>query len=187
MTRWTGPGLANARVQPEVADQFAGAREAMDVADRRDQRARGDHADAGNRHNGGRPCSRRINTAWISFIARVRAHTSWLRRASLRRIARVHSPGIHTASSSPAASSLASVRASKRSNFARARLMPVSWGDPRQPQVGPVQRPGRSSHQGPRRLASRLRRARWRCATCPSRRRLRRSCRRRASALPRRG
>ena len=77
---------------------------------------------------GGRPLSRRINTEWISFLARVRARTSWLRRASRRRIARVHSSGIQTASSSPAASSLASARASKRSVFARARLMPVSCG-----------------------------------------------------------
>jgi hypothetical protein len=61
-------------------------------------------------------------------LARVRARTSWLRRASRRRIARVHSSGIPTASSSPAASSLASVRASRRSVFARARLMPVSCG-----------------------------------------------------------
>ena len=77
---------------------------------------------------GGRPFSRRISTAWISFLARVRARTSWLRRASRRRIARVHSSGIHTASSSPAASSFASVRASSRSVFARARAIPVSCG-----------------------------------------------------------
>ena len=44
------PGLADARVQPEIADQLAGAREATDVADRRDQRARRDRADAGDRH-----------------------------------------------------------------------------------------------------------------------------------------
>jgi hypothetical protein len=77
---------------------------------------------------GGRPASRRINTAWISFFARVRARTSWLRRDSRRRIARHHSSGSQTASSSPAANSLASVRASSRSVFARARPIPVSCG-----------------------------------------------------------
>ena len=77
---------------------------------------------------GGRPISRRISTAWISFFARVRALTSWPRRASRRRIARVCSSGIQTASSDPAASSFASVRASSRSVFARAWRMPVSRG-----------------------------------------------------------
>ena len=57
--------------------------------------------------------------------ARARAGS---RRANRRRIARVHSSGIHTASSSPAASSLANARASSRSVFARARLIPVSCG-----------------------------------------------------------
>ena len=77
---------------------------------------------------GGRPFSRRISTAWISFFARVRERTSWLRCDNRRRIARVHSSGTHTASSSPAASSLASVRASRRSVFARARPTAVSCG-----------------------------------------------------------
>ena len=78
---------------------------------------------------GGRPFRRRINTAWISFFTRVRARTSCARRASRRRITRVRSSGIHTPSSSPAASSLASVRASSRSVFARAWRIPVSLGE----------------------------------------------------------
>jgi hypothetical protein len=77
---------------------------------------------------GGRPTSWRINTAWISFFARERALTSRPRRASRRRITHVPRSGIQTASSDPAASSLASVRASSRSVFARARRMPVSLG-----------------------------------------------------------
>jgi hypothetical protein len=60
-------------------------------------------------------------------LARVRARTSWLRRANLRRIARVHSSGIHRIELA-GGEQLASVRASKRSVFARARLMPVLRG-----------------------------------------------------------
>ena len=69
---------------------------------------------------GTRPTSRRISAAWISFFARERALTSWPRRDRRRRITQVARSGIHTASSDPAASSLASVRASSRSVFARA-------------------------------------------------------------------
>ena len=69
---------------------------------------------------GGRPSSRRISTAWISFFARERERTNCSRRARRRRITRQRSSGDHTASSSPAANSLASVRASSRSVFARA-------------------------------------------------------------------
>jgi hypothetical protein len=135
VARGPGPGLANARVQAEVADELARAAQATDVADRRDERARGDRADARDSHQpqhlglaqrltgdrcvqcrdlrieevdvpqapgdrlalvggqlqlrqppatthantsvtGGRPCKRRISTAWISFFARVRARTS---------------------------------------------------------------------------------------------------------------
>ena len=68
----------------------------------------------------GRPFSRRIKIAWISFFTRVRASTNCDRRASRRRITRVRSSGIHTLSNDPAANSLASVRASRRSVFARA-------------------------------------------------------------------
>ena len=78
---------------------------------------------------GARPFSRRINTAWTSFFARERALTSCWRRARRRRIRDTHSGGTHTASSSPVHSSFASVRASSRSVFARAWLMPVSPGD----------------------------------------------------------
>ena len=78
---------------------------------------------------GGRPLSRRISTAWISFLDPERAHTSCWRRARRRRIRATHSGGIHTASSSPVHSSLASVRASSRSVFARACEMPVSPGE----------------------------------------------------------
>ena len=78
--------------------------------------------------NGGRPTSWRIRTAWISFFARVRALTSWPRRASRRRITHVARSGIQTASSDPAANSLASVRASSRSVLARAWRIPVSDG-----------------------------------------------------------
>jgi len=73
--------------------------------------------------------SRRIRIAWISFLALVRARTSCDRRASRRRIARVRSSGIHTLSNDPAASSLASVRASRRSVLARAWRIPVSLGE----------------------------------------------------------
>jgi hypothetical protein len=69
---------------------------------------------------GGLPCRRRISTAWISFFARERERTNCSRRASRRRITRQPSSGIQTASSSPAANSRASVRASSRSVFARA-------------------------------------------------------------------
>jgi hypothetical protein len=62
----------------------------------------------------------RISIPSISFFARVRERTSWLRRDGLRRIRRVHSSGSQTASSSPAASRLASVRASSRPVLARA-------------------------------------------------------------------
>jgi hypothetical protein len=78
--------------------------------------------------NGGRPTSRRISTAWISLFARRVARTNCSRRASLRRNVRVSSSGIHTDSSSPAHRSLASVRASNRSVFARACVIPVSPG-----------------------------------------------------------
>jgi hypothetical protein len=78
---------------------------------------------------GGRLVSVRSGTAWISFFARVRARTSCERRASRRRIALIRSSGIQTASSEPAQSSFASVRASRRSVFARAWRMPVSDGE----------------------------------------------------------
>ena len=77
---------------------------------------------------GGLPFNRRISTAWISFLARDRERTSCSRRASRRRITRQRSSGIHTASSSPAHNNLASVRASRRSVFARAWRIPVSSG-----------------------------------------------------------
>ena len=78
---------------------------------------------------GGRPFRRRISTAWISFLTRERARTSCSRRARRRRMRPIHSGGTHTASSSPVHRSLASVRASSRSVFARAWLMPVSPGE----------------------------------------------------------
>jgi hypothetical protein len=59
-----------------------------------------------NRRRSLRP---RINTAWISFLTRERARTSWARRASRRRIMRTRSSGVQTPSSSPVHSSLASV------------------------------------------------------------------------------
>ena len=62
-------------------------------------------------------------------MARERARTSCPRRDSRRRILAIHSGGIHTASSSPVHNSLASVRASSRSVFARACEMPVSPGE----------------------------------------------------------
>jgi hypothetical protein len=68
----------------------------------------------------GRPFRRRIKIAWTSFFTRVRASTNCERRDSRRRITRVRSSGIQTLSSEPAANSLASVRASRRSVFARA-------------------------------------------------------------------
>ena len=61
-------------------------------------------------------------------MARLRAHTSCERRDRRRRIIHVHRSGIHTPSSDPAANSLASVLASRRSVFARAWRMPVSVG-----------------------------------------------------------
>ena len=64
---------------------------------------------------GGRPLSVRISTAWTSFLARVRWRTSCARRARRRRSARVCSSGSQQPCSSPAASSRASVRASRRS------------------------------------------------------------------------
>ena len=77
----------------------------------------------------GASISRRISTAWISFLAlRFERQTSCARRASRRRIARVRSSGIQTASSDPAASNRANVRASSRSVFARAWRIPVSRG-----------------------------------------------------------
>ena len=79
--------------------------------------------------NGGRPISWRINIAWISFFARVRARISCSRRDSRRRSTRVSSSGIHTASSSPDHNSLANVLASNRSVFARACVIPVSPGE----------------------------------------------------------
>jgi hypothetical protein len=78
--------------------------------------------------HGGLPCRRRCSTAWISFFARDRERTSCSRRASRRRSTRQRSSGIHTDSSSPDHNSLASVRASSRSVFARARVIPVSSG-----------------------------------------------------------
>src|ERR1035437_4697953 len=79
--------------------------------------------------NGGRPVSWRINIAWISFFARVRARISCSRRDRRWRNTRVSSSGIHTASSSPDHNSLANVLASKRSVFARACVIPVSPGE----------------------------------------------------------
>ena len=78
--------------------------------------------------HGGLPCRRRCSTAWISFFARERACTSCSRRASRRRSTRQRSSGIHTDSSSPDHNSLANVRASSRSVFARACVIPVSSG-----------------------------------------------------------
>jgi hypothetical protein len=75
------------------------------------------------------PFRQRISTAWISFFARERARTSCARRPNRRRNTRVRSSGTHTASSSPAHNSLASVRASSLSVFARAWRIPVSAGD----------------------------------------------------------
>ena len=77
---------------------------------------------------GGRPTSWRISTAWISFFARCAPAPAAPRRDSRRRITHVARSGIQTASSDPAASSLASVRASRRSVFARAWRIPVSDG-----------------------------------------------------------
>ena len=79
--------------------------------------------------HGGRPCSRRCSTAWISFFDRDRERTSCSRRANRRRITRQRSSGIHTDSSSPRESNVASVRASSRSVFARACTIPVSSGE----------------------------------------------------------
>ena len=62
-------------------------------------------------------------------MARERARTSCARRANRRRITRTRSSGAQTPSSSPAHSSLAKVRASSRSVFARAWRMPVSFGE----------------------------------------------------------
>jgi Transposase, Mutator family len=62
----------------------------------------------------------------LAGLARARALTSRSRRDNRRRIARDHSSGIQTASSSPAANSLASVPASSRSVLALARPIPVS-------------------------------------------------------------
>jgi hypothetical protein len=78
--------------------------------------------------HGGLPCSVRINTACTSFFARVRARTSCSRRSSRRRSTRTRSSGVHTASSSPFHSRVASVRASILSVFARACAIPVSSG-----------------------------------------------------------
>jgi hypothetical protein len=61
-------------------------------------------------------------------LVRERALTSWPRRDSRRRITQVSRSGTQTGSSSPAASSFASVRASRRSVFARAWRIPVSPG-----------------------------------------------------------
>jgi hypothetical protein len=79
--------------------------------------------------HGGLACRRRCNDAWISFLARLRERTSCSRRESRRRRTRQRSSGIHTASSSPFHSRLASVRASSLSVFARALTIPVSSGD----------------------------------------------------------
>jgi hypothetical protein len=78
--------------------------------------------------HGGLPCRRRCSTAWISFFARVLERTSCSRGASRRRNTRQRSSGIHTDSSSPDHNSLANVRASSRSVFARACVIPVSSG-----------------------------------------------------------
>jgi len=85
--------------------------------------------DAEQIRDGGFPFRRRIKTAWISFLARVRARTSCSRRDSRRRSTLVRSSGLQTASSSPPHNSLASVRASSRSVLARACRIPVSFGD----------------------------------------------------------
>jgi hypothetical protein len=61
-------------------------------------------------------------------LARQRALTSWPRRDRRRRITQMSRPGIQTASSEPAANSLASVLASSRSVFALARRIPVRTG-----------------------------------------------------------
>ena len=60
--------------------------------------------------------------------ARARAHQLDSRRPSRRRNTRQRSSGIHTDSSSPDHNNCASVRASSRSVFARARVMPVTSG-----------------------------------------------------------
>ena len=67
---------------------------------------------------GGRSQRLRASTPCASFFARVRARTSRSRRLVSRRSVRVRSSGVHTSSSSPAASSRASCRASRRSVFA---------------------------------------------------------------------
>jgi hypothetical protein len=79
--------------------------------------------------HGGLPCSRRIRTACTSFLVRDRERTSCSRRASRRRNTRQRSSGIHTASSSPRQSSLASARASSLSVLVRACAIPVSSGE----------------------------------------------------------
>ena len=48
--------------------------------------------------HGGLPCSRRINIACTSFLARLRAWTSCSRRDSRRRSTRARSSGTHTVS-----------------------------------------------------------------------------------------
>ena len=47
---WPVAGLAHARVETEIADQLASAREATDLADDRDQRERGDRPNAKHSH-----------------------------------------------------------------------------------------------------------------------------------------
>jgi hypothetical protein len=79
--------------------------------------------------HGDLPCSRRVRTAWTSFLTRVRERTSCSRRANRRRNTRQRSSGIHTASSSPCQSSLASARASSLSVLVRACAIPVSSGE----------------------------------------------------------
>lgn len=44
--RWAGTGLADARIEAEIADQLARRPEAADIADRGQERRRADHVDA---------------------------------------------------------------------------------------------------------------------------------------------
>jgi hypothetical protein len=79
--------------------------------------------------HGGLPSSWRISTACTSPLQRVRERTSCSRRDSRRRDTRQRLSGIHTASSPPCQSSLASARASSLSVFVRACAIPVSSGE----------------------------------------------------------
>ena len=77
---------------------------------------------------GGRSLRQRINTAWYLVLGPGARRTSCARRASRRRITRTRSSGAQRLSS-PAQSSLAKVRASRRSVLARAWRMPASFGE----------------------------------------------------------